>query len=157
MTHFEGWTVPLLGAVDVLPLLGAIAGCHCSVLVEGKVTAHFGGWCHCRCHCSVLWFGGRGCHCRVPISVSYLLPIFQGHQFHPDTQENNREFCPELLANVTLFSRLITQKLVLAIWGLCWYYSFSRLNFRPVTSWFFLCHFESLNVVFMSDPQNLGT
>jgi len=37
----------LLGAVDVLPLLGAIAGCHCivvchcSVLVEGKVTANF--------------------------------------------------------------------------------------------------------------------
>ena len=36
--------------------------------------------------------------------------------------ENNNEFCLALLANITLFSTLITQKLVLAIWGLCWYY-----------------------------------
>ena len=33
----------------------------------------------------------------------------QGHQFHPDTKENNNEFCVELLADVTLFSTLITQ------------------------------------------------
>ena len=45
----------------------------------------------------------------------------QGHQFHPDTQENNNEFCLELLADVTLFSTLITQKLFFAILGLCWY------------------------------------
>ena len=31
------------GGVDVVPLLGAIAGCHCSVLVEGKVKANFAG------------------------------------------------------------------------------------------------------------------
>ena len=41
--------MPLQGAVDVVPLLGAIAGCHCSVL----------------------WLSGRGaiagCHCRVPL------------------------------------------------------------------------------------------
>ena len=35
------------GGVDVVPLLGAIAGCHCSVLWLGRVTANFGGW-HCR-------------------------------------------------------------------------------------------------------------
>ena len=29
--------------------------------------------------------------------------------------------CLEFLADVTLFSTLITQKLVCAIWGLCWY------------------------------------
>ena len=27
----------------MVPLLGAIAGCHCSVLVEGNATANFGG------------------------------------------------------------------------------------------------------------------
>ena len=33
------------GGVDVVPLLGAIAGCHCSVLWwgKGKVTTNFGG------------------------------------------------------------------------------------------------------------------
>ena len=31
--------------MDVVPLLGAIAGCHCSVLWwgKGRVTANFGG------------------------------------------------------------------------------------------------------------------
>ena len=51
------------------------------------------------------------------ISSSYI----QGHQFHPDTKEDNNEFCLELLADVTLFSSLIARKMVLAIWGLCWY------------------------------------
>ena len=44
------------GGVDVVLLLGAITGCHCSVLWWGK-----GG----------LWGSGRGaiagCHCRVPL------------------------------------------------------------------------------------------
>ena len=65
-----------------------------------------------------LWGSGRRAIAGwVPISSSYI----QGHQFHPDTRENNNEFCLELLADVTLFSTLITQKFVLAIWGLCWY------------------------------------
>ena len=48
MTNFRG--------VDVVPLLGAIVGCHCSVLwLGGRVTtAPIVG-----CHCSVLWLGGR--------------------------------------------------------------------------------------------------
>ena len=63
------------------------------------------------------------------ISSSYV----QGHQFHPDTRENNNEFCLELLADVTLFSTLITQKLVLAIWGLCWYNCFfSQIAIAPI-------------------------
>ena len=52
-------------------------------------------------------------HCWVPlqganfcfISSSYI----QGHQFQADAQENNNEFCLELLADATLFSTLITQ------------------------------------------------
>ena len=36
------------GGVDVVPLLGAIAGCHCSVLWLGEGD-------------------GPGCHCRVPL------------------------------------------------------------------------------------------
>ena len=64
----------------------------------------------------VPWQGANFCF----IYFSY----FQGHQFHPDTQQNSSEFCLALLANVTLFSTLITQNLVLAIWGLCWYYLF---------------------------------
>ena len=45
----RGTRMPLQGAVDVVPLQGAIAGCHCSVL----------------------WLSGHGpiagCHCRVPL------------------------------------------------------------------------------------------
>ena len=29
--------------MDVVPLLGAIVGCHCSVLWLGRVTTNFGG------------------------------------------------------------------------------------------------------------------
>ena len=85
----RGTRVPLQGAVDVVPLLGAIVGCHCSVLwLRGRVTTNFGGadvvpllGAIAGCHCSVLWWGeGRattnfggaggaiaGCHCRVPL------------------------------------------------------------------------------------------
>ena len=74
----------------MVPLLGAIVGCHYSVLwFGGRVIRRLGEWtCHCRvplkgCRCSVLWFGGRvttnfggvgvvpllgaivGCHCSV--------------------------------------------------------------------------------------------
>ena len=85
--HFGGLDVAsvlLQGAVDVVPLLGPIVGCHCSVLWLGRrVTTNFGGvdvvplqgatggegddqlWgsgrgaiagAIVRCHC-VLWFG----------------------------------------------------------------------------------------------------
>ena len=85
-TNFRG--------VDVVPLLGAIVGCHCSVLwLGGRVTTNWSGrGAIAGCHCSVLWWGegssvlrlGRrvtnnfggvdvvpllgaiaGCHCRV--------------------------------------------------------------------------------------------
>ena len=88
--------------MDVVPLLGAIVGYHCSVLWLGRVTTNFnfGGMdvvplqgAVAGCHCGVLWLGGRegfggagrgaiaGCHCRVPISVSYLPPIFRATNF----------------------------------------------------------------------------
>ena len=106
-----------------MPLLGAIAGCHCSVVWWGE-----GGGAIAGCQCSVL--DGRRptlrewtwCHCWVGANFCFISSSYiQGHQFHPDTRENNNEFCLELLADVTLFSTLITEKLVLAIWGLCWY------------------------------------
>ena len=60
-----GTGVPLQGAVDVVPLLGAIVGCHCGVLwLRGRVTTNFGGvdvvpllGAIAGCHCNVLWWG----------------------------------------------------------------------------------------------------
>ena len=50
--------------VDVVPLLGAIVGCHCSVLwLGGRVTTNWSGrGAIAGCHCSVLWWG-RGVVC----------------------------------------------------------------------------------------------
>ena len=103
----RGTTVPLQGAVDVVPLVplhGAIVVCYGW---GGGWRPTLGEW---------TW-----CHCWVPISVSYISSYIQGHQFYPDRKENNNEFCLDLLADTTLFWTLITQKLVFAIWGLCWY------------------------------------
>ena len=80
-TNFRG--------VDVVPLLGAIVGCHCSVVWLGGRVTNFGGVDNfggvavvpllgaiAGCHCSVLWLGGRvttnfagwtWCHCWVPL------------------------------------------------------------------------------------------
>ena len=98
------------GGVDVVPLL-AIAGCY--------------GWGQGKDH---FWRSGRGA-IAVPLQSADLCFIssfyVQGHQFHPDTQGNNNEFCFELLADVTLLSTLMKkQELLFAIWGLCWYNSF---------------------------------
>ena len=51
----------------MVPLLGAIVGCHCSVLwLGGRVTTNFRGGdvvlllgAIVGCHCSALWLGGR--------------------------------------------------------------------------------------------------
>ena len=67
-----------------------------------------------------LWGSGR----RAIAGCQFLFHIFllySGPPISPRHPRNINEFCLELLADVTLFSRLITQKLVLAIWGLCWY------------------------------------
>ena len=111
---------------------GAIAGCHCRVPFQYamvvEVVPLLGAIAIAICHCNVLWWGARvttilGRVDVVPLLGANLCFIcsfyFQGHQFHPDTQENGNEFCLELLADVTLSSTLITQNLVFAIWGLC--------------------------------------
>ena len=55
--------VPLQGAVDMVPLLGAFIGCHCSVLwLGGRVTTNFGGVDVVPllgAICSVRWLGER--------------------------------------------------------------------------------------------------
>ena len=125
------------GGMDVVPLLGAIAGCHCSVLWwGGSVTTNFGGVdvVPLQGVIVVCYGGGRegfGGVDVVPlqganfcfISSSYI----QGHQFHADAQENNNEFS-FLQTLHCLFSTLITQKLVFAIWGLRWYNFFRLLK-----------------------------
>ena len=155
--------------VDVVPLLGAIAGCYCSVLWLGRVTANFAGvdvvplqgavvvCCGRRVtanfggvvplQCRVLFLDAIavlgamvGCYGRVPWVVFNFLVERRpstfgiirthcqrgtGRPMSPKIggkkmwREKN---CLDLLADVTLFSTLITQKLVFAIWALCWYY-----------------------------------
>ena len=95
----------LQGAQDVVPLLGAIVGCHCSVLwLRGRVTANFGGV------DVVPLQGARGegrptlgewtwCHRWVPYKGAIVVCYGWGH----------------------FFFTLITQKWFFAIWGLCWY------------------------------------
>ena len=45
----RGIRVPLQGAVDVVPLLGAIAHCHCSVGGGGVDDQLWGEWAWCHC------------------------------------------------------------------------------------------------------------
>ena len=46
----------------------------------------------------------------VPLQgANFCFIYFQDHQFYPNTQENNNGFCLELLANIALFSALITK------------------------------------------------
>ena len=98
------------GGVDVVPLLGAIAGCHSCVLWLGGEGD------------DQLWESGcAGCHCKGANLCFMSSFYFQGHQFHPGTQLNNNEFCLELLADIAFFSILTPQNLFFATWGLCWY------------------------------------
>ena len=90
-TTFADWTWhqgAIAGSEDAVPLLGAIAGCHCSVLLlwgEGDdqlwgvdVVPLLGAI--AGCHCRVLWWGGwrptlkewTWCHCRVPLSCAMV-------------------------------------------------------------------------------------
>ena len=107
-TNFGGvGVVPLLGAivvcfggVDVVPLQGAIVVCYGG---EGRVTTNFGGV------VDVVPLLGAIAGCQSPF---HILLLYSG----PPIQ-----LCFGLLADVALFSSLITQKLVLAIWDLCRY------------------------------------
>ena len=137
-TTLADWTwhqVPLQGAVDVVPLLGAILGCHCSVL--------YGWGVGCRptlvvplLGAIVVCYGGGGwrptlgewtwCHCRVPMApYTAMAP-----------RKNIQKICLQLLAVVTLFSTLMPQKLVLAMGSMLVYSSFLNFN-NP--NWSELC------------------
>ena len=133
---------------------GAIGGCHCSVLWwgEGRVTANFGGGRGAIVVCYGWWGGdqllgsGRGAMCFI--SSFYI----QGHQFHPETKESNNEFCVELLADVALFSTLITQKIVFLLSGVyagiinrrhpCW------PNHNATTCLFWICSVRAVAFAF---------
>ena len=93
---------------DVVPLLGAIAGCHCSVLSggKGKVTANFGG-------VDV-----------VPLQGAIVVCYGLGGGWRPTLGEWTVDVagchCSVLWLGEHFFFALTTQKLVFAIWGLCW-------------------------------------
>ena len=71
---------------------GAIAGCHCSVMVEGGEGDRSGCGAIAGCHCKVLWLGeGEGddqfwgsawchcwCDCRVPLQCGGVRTNFRG-------------------------------------------------------------------------------
>ena len=80
--------------MDVVPLLGAIVGCHCSVLWLGGEGA-IGG-----CHCSVLWSGAS-----VTTKLGGVdLPLQGRGTLHSNgIQKNVQKNCLELLADIILF------------------------------------------------------
>ena len=101
---------------------GAIAGCHCCVLWWGKGgdgqlwgSGHgaIGG-----CHCSVLWSSAS---VTTIEGVDVPLQGARGTLHSNGIQESIQKNCLELLAAVALFTTLIAQKLIFAIWGLCRY------------------------------------
>ena len=143
-TSLVDWTwhqAPLQGAVDVVPLLGAIVVCWPTniggvdvVSLLGAIVVCYGGgrrptlgewtWCHCRVPLSCAMVGeGRSegdgqvggvdvvpCHCSVLWLGASVTTNFGGVDVVRNGIQKN---CLELFADVTLFSALITQKLVL--------------------------------------------
>ena len=143
--------VPLLGAlpmccgVDVVPLLGAIVVCYGAGEGVVDVVPLLAAIAIAICHCNVLWWGARVTTIFERVDVVPLLGAIAGCQslFHmfllfsrppisPRHPKNGNEFCLELLADVTLLCTLLTQNLVFAIWGLCWYNFFLKGAFVPV-------------------------
>ena len=67
-----------------------------------------------------LWGSGRGAIAGCQ-SVSYLPSIFKATNFTQTPKKTAMNFVLSFLQTlVTLFSTLITQTLVFAIWGLIW-------------------------------------
>ena len=70
------------------PLLGAIAGCHCSLLwrEKGKVTANFLAewtWCDAGCHCTALWRGEGRVTAKVgAVDVLPMQGVLQNQPMH---------------------------------------------------------------------------
>ena len=109
------------GWVDVVPLLGATVVCYGGGRGGWRPTLAEWTWCHCRVplQCAMvggegddqLWRSGRGaiagCRCSVLLWAGGVTTNFGGVDVVP----------------------LIAQKLVFAIWGLCWY-NFNRRNMK---------------------------
>ena len=102
-----------------MPLQGAIVGCHCSVLsLQGAIVVCYG------------WTGGDDqlwgmdvvpllgaiAGCQRILDAIAVIAVISGKNMWRE-----KKHCLALLADVTLFSTLITQKLFFTIWGLCWY------------------------------------
>ena len=105
--------VPLLANAAChcwVPLLGCepLLGCHCWVPLLGAIA---------ECHCWVSLLGG---HCWVPCWGA----IAGCHSWVPLRGKLTRV----LYRSPLPFSILITNKLVCAIWGLCWYNVFLNQN-----------------------------
>jgi len=75
-------------------------------------------------------FGARGGVDVVPLQGASVVCYGGGGEGDDPIQKMRpKKNCFELLANLTLFSTLITQKLAFAIWGLCWSF-FYQLTYR---------------------------
>ena len=132
----RGTRVPLQGAVDVVPLLGAIV-VYCGWAGGWRPTLGEWTWCHCGCHCSVLWWG-KG---KITTNFGGVDVPLQGA--HGTLHSNAiQKKAPEKLPwascrryTVTVFSTLMTQKLFFAIWGLSWYNCFFKFAASALDNW----------------------
>ena len=84
------------------------------------MTNHFGGLDVAPgCHCRVQW---TWCHCWVPLYRGRVTTNFGGVDVVPFLGAIAGFHCSVLWLGGDFFSTLITQKLVFAIWGLCWHF-----------------------------------
>ena len=83
-----------------------------------------------------LWGSGRGAiagsHCSVLWLGASVTTNFGGVDTAMAPRKSTQKNCLGLLADVTLFSTLIPQKLFFAIWGLCWFNFFFKFWFSWV-------------------------
>ena len=107
MTNFN------FGGMDVVLLLGVIAGCHCSVLWCGEGDDQFVDVVPLQ-GAIVVCYGGKGglwewtwCHCWVPISISYLRPIFRATNFTHTPKKTTMNLSGASCRRYTLPSALI--------------------------------------------------
>ena len=101
------------GAIAGCSGRGAIAGCQ-----KGGWRPTLGEWTRAIAGCQSL--------------SSFFPSIFRATNFKKTTMN----FCFELLADVAVFSSLITQKLFFAIWGPCWYDFFKMVATSGVFRFF---------------------
>ena len=98
-----------------MPLQGGIVVCY-GWGGGRRPTLEEWTWRHC---CAI-----AGCQ-----SLFHIFLLYSGPPISP-RHPRKQQCCFKLLADVTLFSTLIKQKLVFAIWGLCWYNSYIFNDFQ---------------------------